>query len=151
SFERRLARGHREDVLVGLFIHDGGLLLLTFQRRHQLARQVVFGGQDTRSFPRALLDFGWITPEEARGIDYLAANHGVVLAQVMAFHAVSPACRGRWLAEYRKEVAFRIAPRTLSLFHLFQYVFKAHDGDGLDVASLAEPGAEQGMRQLGLV
>src|SRR5260370_958740 len=71
----------------------------------------------------------------------------------MAFYPISPDAVGLGLTEYSEEVAFRIAPRRAgsSRFHLFQYVLKAHDGDGLDVASLAQTGAEQGVRQLRLV
>ena len=67
---------------------------------------------------------------------------------MVALDAIAPGTRLRRLAEHAEEISFRIAARPLPVFHHLQDFIQAHDGGGLDVTALAEPGGEQRVREL---
>ena len=72
----------------------------------------------------------------------------------MALHAESPGAGIGRLAEDAEVIFLRVALGMglagVSLLELLEHVFQAHDRDSFDVALLAQPGAQQRMRQRAL-
>ncbi len=137
-----------QDVFVRLRIDDSHLALLGIKRLNYRAPEIFFGAQHPQSFARTFFDLRGIGPEETGCARHVPAHHRIVLAQVMALHAIAPcASRGRG-AEYGYVVFLGIALGPGAVFDDTQYVLQAHDRFRLQVALLAEPRAEKRRSQM---
>src|SRR6185369_13898096 len=97
-----------------------------------------------------LSHFSGVGAEETRPIHHLAVRHRVVLAEVMSLHAPAPGSRIGRRAEHCEMILLRIAALATIVLERLQHVLQAHDGDGFDVADLAQPGRQQRTRQIPL-
>src|SRR4029077_18578271 len=115
------------------------ILLWLIQRMNHLEAQVVLAGQRPQSLARPLPHLRWVGAEEAWSIHRLTVRHRVVLAQVMSLHAPSPGSRIGRRAEHCDMILLWIAALAAVVLQHLQHVFQAHDGNGFDVAGLAQP------------
>src|ERR1019366_3970573 len=148
TLQRSLAAVERQDIFVRLRVDDRHLALLGIERLDHGAAEIFLGGQHAQSFTRAFSHLRGIGAEETRCPRHMAANHGVVLAEVVAFHAIAPGSVGRRHAEYGDEVFLGIALGAGAMLDDAQHVFQAHDRFRLEVALLAESRAKKRRGQM---